>query len=431
MAVKLPVSAKTTDGRTRVAKRGNGEGSIYQVKNRKTGKKDRWIGVYTVRAATGTKRREVSGKTRTEVAGKPARAIADREGGLVFDAGKLTVGQYLDRWLADSVWDTVRLTTYQGYERIVRRHLKPTLGSIKLKSLTPTHARGLYRERLDSGLAPRMVQLAHTTLHKALKQAVMDGLIPRNATEAVRAPKVGRREITLLSAQQTKELLQAACEAGDRFEALYAVAVGTGMRQGEMLGLKWEDVDLERGVVQVRRTLSTANGKGFAFGEPKTARSRRSIKLPALALAALERHRRAQLREETACGAVAGQRPRLRQPQGQPRVAPGRHHPQLQTAPAARRAARRALPRPPPHLRDHPPASGQTPQVRPGASQTRHYLDHAGHLQPRHQGHGGRPRRRHRRGSRVAFSGRFSAGLLVGCRFAATTRARNGARPRE
>ncbi|MEJ7842432.1 MAG: site-specific integrase [Rubrobacter sp.] len=280
-----------------MAKRGNGEGNIYQVRNRKTGKKDRWVGVYTARAPTGTKRREVSGKTRTEVAGKLARAIADRDGGLVFDAGKLTVGKYLDRWLADSVRDTVRLTTYQGYERIVRRHLKPTLGTIKLKSLTPTHVRGLYRERLDSGLAPRMVQLVHTTLHKALKQAVMDGLIPRNATEAVKAPKVGRKEITPLSAEQTKGLLQAAGDAKDRFETLYAVAVGTGMRQGELLGLKWEDVDIERGVLQVRRTLSTANGKGFAFGEPKTARSRRSIKLPALALAALKRHRTAQLEE--------------------------------------------------------------------------------------------------------------------------------------
>lgn len=210
-----------------MAKRGNGEGSIYQVRNRKTGKKDRWVGVYTVPTTTGTKRREVSGKTRTAVTTKLTKAMADRDGGLVFDAGKLTIGKYLDRWLSDSV----KLTTYQSYERNVRRHLQPTLGRIKLKSLTPTHVRGLYRERLDSGLSPRMVQLIHTTLHKALKQAVMDGLIPRNVTEAVRAPKVSRKEIIPLSAEEAKRLLQAAGDTGDRFETLYVVALGTGMRR--------------------------------------------------------------------------------------------------------------------------------------------------------------------------------------------------------
>ncbi len=280
-----------------MGKRGNGEGSIYQVRNRKTGKKDRWVGVYTVHTANGTKRRELSGKTRTEVATKLTRAMADRDGGLVFDAGKLTVGKYLDRWLSDSVRDTVKLTTYQGYERNVRRHLQPTLGRIKLKSLTPTHVRGLYRERLDSGLSPRMVQLIHTTLHKALKQAVADGLIPRNVTEAVKAPKISRKEIIPLSSAEARRLLKAARDAKDRYEPLYVAALGTGMRQGELLGLKWDDVDMERGTLQVRRILSTANGKGFVFTEPKTARSRRSIKLPALVLASLKRHRKAQLEE--------------------------------------------------------------------------------------------------------------------------------------
>ena len=88
-----------------------------------------------------------------------AKALSDREGGLVFDADSLTVGEYLDRWLNDSVRDTVRLTTYQGYERICRLHIKPTLGRIRLKDLTVVHVRGLYRERLEAGLAPRMVQL--------------------------------------------------------------------------------------------------------------------------------------------------------------------------------------------------------------------------------------------------------------------------------
>lgn len=117
--------------------------------------------------AEGRKRRTIYGKTRKEMADKLAKAVSDREGGLVFDAGNLSVGGYLDRWLADSVRDTVRLSTYQGYERICRRHIKPALGRVKLKDLAVIHARSLYREKLECGLAPRMVQLVHVVLHKA------------------------------------------------------------------------------------------------------------------------------------------------------------------------------------------------------------------------------------------------------------------------
>ena len=187
------------------------------------------------------------------------------------------------------------VTTYQGYERIVRLHIKPTLGRIKLDRLTPVHVRSLYRERLDAGRKPRMVQLVHATLHKALKQSVNDGLIPRNVTEAVKVPRPVKKEMEPLSPMQARTLLVAA--RGERLEALYALAVTTGMRQGEILGLKWEDVDLEAGTLQVRRTLSTATGGGVTFGAPKTAKSRRSIRLPELALSSLRRHRKSQLEE--------------------------------------------------------------------------------------------------------------------------------------
>jgi len=126
---------------------------------------------------------------------------------------------------------------------------------VKLKNLTPVHVRGLYREKLQAGLSPRTVQYIHVTLHKALKQAVQDGLIPRNATEAVKAPQVRRQEINPLSAEQVKVLLKTA--SGDHLEALFVLAIHTGLRQGELLGLKWEDVDLESGTLRVRRTLAT------------------------------------------------------------------------------------------------------------------------------------------------------------------------------
>ncbi len=272
-----------------MGKRGNGEGSISRRKG------GGWMAQYVVYTSDGRKRRTVYGKTRAEVARKLAKAISNRADGLTFDAKNLTLGKYLDSWLKDSVQDTVRLTTYQGYERIVRLHIKPTLETVKLDRLTPLHVRGLYRERLESGLAPRMVQLIHTTLHKALKQAVADDLIPRNVTEAVKAPRPVSKEMQPLNPGQARALLGAA--RGERLEALYVLALTTGMRQGELLGLKWEDVDVEAGTLHVRRTLSTAMGEGFSFNPPKTAKSRRSIKVTQLALLALRRHRAAQLQE--------------------------------------------------------------------------------------------------------------------------------------
>src|SRR3712207_3941574 len=109
--------------------------------------------------------------------------------------------------------------------------------------------RGLYREKLDAGLSPRSVQYVHVTLHKALKQAVMDGLIPRNATDAVKPPQVRREEMQPLLPDQVKVLLEAARD--ERLEALYVLAVTSGLRQGELLGLKWEDVDLEARTLRV------------------------------------------------------------------------------------------------------------------------------------------------------------------------------------
>jgi integrase len=179
-------------------KRGNGEDSITR---RKTGG---WCAQYTVYTSQGRKRKTLYGKTRQEVAAKLAKALSDREGGLLFDAGSLTVAGYLNRWLTDSVKDTVRLTTYQGYERFCRLHIKPSLGQVRLKDLTVAHVRSLYRERLKAGLAPRMVQLVHVTLHRALKQAVMDGLIPRNVTEAVKPPQPEKKEIRPLSSEQAR-----------------------------------------------------------------------------------------------------------------------------------------------------------------------------------------------------------------------------------
>lgn len=273
-------------------KRGNGEGSIYPHKN-KAGKVIGYRGSYWIHTTDGPKRRYISGKKREDVRDKLAKALSDRVEGLVFDAGVLTVGEYLDRWLAD-VRDTVRTSTHEGYEYAVGPHIKPALGRVKLKDLNPSQIRWFYRDRLDSGLAPATVHKQHVVLHKALKAAVADGLIPRNAAAGLKLPRITRKEIDPLDPEQARNLLKAA--RGDRLEALYVLALNTGMRQGELLALKWEDVDLERSLVRVRRTL-TRSDKGFVLGEPKTKKSRRTIRLTPGAVQALRAHLSRQLEE--------------------------------------------------------------------------------------------------------------------------------------
>ena len=262
-------------------KNGNGEGGITRHKG-----SGLYMARYTVQTPTGPKRKTLYGKTRREVDEKLTKAKADRDIGFVFDADNLTLGNYLDRWINDSVRDTVRQRTWERYEQIVRVHIKPALGRVKLKNITPTHARALYREKLDTGLAPRTVNYIHTTLSKALKDAVADGLITRNPASSVKAPRPKKKEIRPLSSEQAKVFLEAV--RGDRFEAAFVVALHCGLREGEILGLKWSDVDFDAGTLQVRRTLSEALA-GHLFEPPKNGKGR-SVKLTARAVEALRNH---------------------------------------------------------------------------------------------------------------------------------------------
>ncbi len=270
-----------------MGKRGNGEGSITRRKG------GGWSAQYVVYTSEGRKRRTLYGKTRAEVAAKLSKALADREGGLVFDAGNLTVGEYLDRWLKDSVRGTVRISTFERHEQIIRAHLMPSFGRMKLKALTPAHVRSLHREKLDAGLAPATVRKIHSTLHKALSQAVADGLIPRNAAD-VKAPRPAPEEMRPLSESEARTFLDIAREAGDRFEALYVLAITTGLRRGELLGLRWDDADLDRGTLRVGRALVREGGR-HVLGETKTRRGRRRVNLTSRTVAALKAHRKSQL----------------------------------------------------------------------------------------------------------------------------------------
>jgi integrase len=284
---------------TRKRGRGNGDGDVYPRKN-KEGKVTSYRGAYV---GPDGKRRYVSGRTKEGARKALREARSNSDVGLVFDAGALTVGAYLDRWLVDSVRDTVRQRTYERYESIVRVHIKPSIGRVKLKALTPAHARTLYRQKLDAGLSPRTVNYIHVTLHKALSQAMGDGLVPRNAAQ-VKAPRPAKPEIRPLPPDQARKLIATAYATGDRYAALYVLALHTGLRKGEMLGLRWDDLDLDAATptLQVRRTLSETR-TGHKFELPKSGKGR-SIKLSRKAVEALRSHRARQAEEKPRLGSL-------------------------------------------------------------------------------------------------------------------------------
>jgi integrase len=269
-------------------RRGNGEGSITQRKSDR-----RWVARFSVATPTGPKRRRtvsIYGRTRKEVATKLAAAIAQRDcGGIVFDEGT-TFGDYLDQWLLSSVKGSVKPITYESYERYVRVHIKPALGHVKLTKLTAAHLQGLYAAKLTYSLAPGTVRYMHAVIHRSLRQAHRWQLVPQNVAALTDPPKPRPEEIRPLDAAQTKRLLETA--RGNELEALFVIAVTAGLRRGELLGLRWSDIDLDAATMHVSRTLSRAKS-GPRFTTPKNGKGR-NVKLGVRAVEALKRHRATQ-----------------------------------------------------------------------------------------------------------------------------------------
>jgi integrase len=225
--------------------------------------------------------------------------VHSKDSGTLSDAGGVTVGEFLDQWMADVVQPSVRPWTYKGYEVHVRLHIKPVLGRLPLDALSPRHVQGLLNKKLSEGLSPKTVRYIRGTFRTALRQATRWGLIGRNPVDAVDGPKVERYEIQPFSREEARQFLSAI--RGDRLEALYSVALTMGLRQGEALGLRWQDVDLELGYLHVRKQLQRFDGQ-FQLVEPKTPRSRRMIALPGSIVTSLREHKDRQRDERQAAG---------------------------------------------------------------------------------------------------------------------------------
>ena len=272
-------------------RRANNEGSIYKRQD------GRWVASVTLPGGT---RKSFYGPTRAAVAQKLTVGLKAVQDGLPVPSDQLKVGRYLQDWL-HTAQPRLRPSTWHRYEQLIRVYALPALGALALSRLEPRHLERLYADGLTSGAAPATVRQLHAVLRSALGQAAQWGTVVRNVALLVRPPRLTRHDLTPLSAAQARALLDAA--QAERFAALYVLAITTGMRLGELLGLCWRDVDLETGQLHVQHTMLRLPD-GLKLREPKTPQSRRRIALTPQAVAALRRHRAQQAMERLQIGAA-------------------------------------------------------------------------------------------------------------------------------
>ncbi len=264
-------------------RRSPGEGSVYQRID------GRWEASLSVGYSSEGKRRrrKVVAGSKREVSARLAKLKSEIEG-LVVDDARMTVAEWLHRWLTEEATTAVRPRTLLVYEVIIRCHLDPVLGHIPLQKLTPPEVKAYLSQKIAAGLAAQTVRSQHAVLRRALEIAFRYGYVARNVARLVSAPRVERAEIHPLDKDETRRFLDAV--QGHRLEALFVLAASTGMREGEVLGLTWACVDLDGGFVRVEKTLARY-GLGYHLDPPKTRQSRRAIAIPAAVADALRAHR--------------------------------------------------------------------------------------------------------------------------------------------
>jgi integrase len=270
------------------ARRGRGEGSIFERAD------GQWVGSISLgyTEAGKRKRKTIYGSTKKEVLDELDQLRGEARVGDLPDAGSLTVGQLLERWLQSNK-SKMAARTYEEREKTVANHLRPRLGGLKLAKLTALHVESFYADLHNDGIGPWAIRHAANALGAALNHAVRLKLIGRNPAAAVPKPSEPKREMLCLTQDQARHFL--AASRGRVVYPLLAVALGTGCRQGEILALTWEDIDLRKGTLSVRRGLSETR-QGFVLKEPKTAASRRTVTLPDFVVEALVEHKAAMLK---------------------------------------------------------------------------------------------------------------------------------------
>jgi integrase len=242
------------------------------------------------------KARSVYGKTKGEVQEKLRKVQGEAATGQLVEPSTLSVGDYLAAWLKDTAKQKCSPTTFQRYESLVKCHITPHIGSLRLSKLQPIHINHMVSEiarsveKDDPKRSPAWTQkMALTLLSNALRHAVRLRLLPFNPAADIPKAKPRDKAIQFWTAEQAKHFLDTARTR--RLYALFALALGTGMRQGELLGTRWDCLDLEKGTITIRHALAETRGKdSFILKEPKSKQSRRTLRLPAMVITALHEH---------------------------------------------------------------------------------------------------------------------------------------------
>ena len=229
--------------------------------------------------------------TRQEAQAHLAHTLTQLHGGGTLPSTRLRTGEYLEKWLQDYAVGAVATTTFARYQDIVRLHLGPAIGLIPLQKLSPQAIEGYLTTKLRTGLSPTTVRHHAVLLHGALRRAVRWGLLARNPADMVDPPRRARPEVRVLDEEQSRLFLSEAKRSSSHYR-LFLAALTTGMRQGELLGLRWKDADLVLGAASVQQTLYRM-GKRILIKEPKTTTARRTVALPPTLVDELR-----QLREE-------------------------------------------------------------------------------------------------------------------------------------
>jgi integrase len=269
-------------------RRGKGEGSLFFSQAA-----GRWLGFVDVGFdATGKRRRvKISGRTRAEARAKLAVVRRTADAGAPHSDQRVTVGEWLDTWLTQLPPSVKSVNTIDNITWAVQHHLKPAIGARRLRDLSPDDIDAMLRAKAAAGMSRSSLVRLHNVLNRALRLAERRGKLSRNVAVLVDVPTGPMRRSRSLSIEQAKALL-AAAEA-DPLEALYKTGLMLGLRPGELLGLTWDDIDFERGVLRVTKTLKRERGT-LLLGDPKTGASRRALSMPAPVADALRAHKATQ-----------------------------------------------------------------------------------------------------------------------------------------
>lgn len=281
--------------RTRKGRRGNGEGSVLQ---RKDGS---WMGQVTL--PESNKRKTVYGKTRQEVTEKITKILAEIQSGTYIEPSRMPLSQWLETWLWEYKKKSLRPNTFTSYEQNIRVHINPELGKNTLKDLRPEKLQGFYNKKVEI-VSPATVKKLHQIIHGALQQAYKNQMIPRNISELVTLPRMKKKDVKVFSKEEQQKFMDII--KGDRAELAFRLDLATGLRIGELLALRWCDIDLVNSTLKVNQSLNRIkvfDSKGnksynLDFGEVKTRSGNRIIPIPENIVNELKLHKVKQREKE-------------------------------------------------------------------------------------------------------------------------------------